>query len=212
MSWLRATVETLLPTDCGGCDRALRVEDGRRICARCAALLPRTLLPLASPPAGLATAWSWDSYDGPAARTLRRGKYRPDPGAVADVAERLAEAAGGRLPRVERVVPVPQIWTSSLRRGFSPVDRLAETVAERLGVPCDPLLARVGGQAQASLGPAERAQNVRFAFWARAPVAPQDLLLVDDVVTTGATAAACARELLVGGARRVHLLALASAR
>jgi competence protein ComFC len=90
-------------------------------------------------------------------------------------------------------------------RGFDHAEILARGVASRLGLPAVRLLAgRSGRRDQAGLGAAERRNNLRDAFVAR-PCTGR-WLLVDDVITTGATAGACARAVRAAGAAGVEVL------
>jgi ComF family protein len=119
------------------------------------------------------------------------------------------------LPRgreFDGVVPVPMDWLRRLGRGFNQSELLASAIARRCAIPVIPALRRRRGtRVQAGLTNAQRRHNVARAFThnRRHDVAGKRLLLVDDVMTTGATAAACARELKRAGARSVTLLALA---
>jgi predicted amidophosphoribosyltransferase len=91
-------------------------------------------------------------------------------------------------------------------RGFDHAELLARAVACRTGLPARRLLIRTGpAPDQASLGAAERRHNLAGAFGARP--CPPGVVLVDDLVTTGATAAACAAALRAAGAETVELLA-----
>lgn len=131
---------------------------------------------------------------------------------MSDLGALLGAAAAGRLPVIDVVVPVPQRLGTSLQRGFSPVWVLADAVACAVQRPLCEALKRSPGSAQAGLRVAERQDNVRGAFRCVQALEGARVLLVDDVVTTGATARACAQELLCGGARAVHLLAACRAR
>lgn len=193
---------------CAGCD----ADAAAGWCEACARQLPKWLWPRTPAPAWLASAWTWGRYDGPSGVAIRRSKYGGDERALAQVCDRVAQAAEGRLPRVDSVVPVPQPWTRSLQRGFSPTAVIARSLSRRLGAPLVHALRRRGGAAQAGLDDEARAENVATAFSAREVPIGLRVLLVDDVITTGATASACARELLNQGASRVHLLAACDAR
>jgi predicted amidophosphoribosyltransferase len=107
---------------------------------------------------------------------------------------------------VATAVPThPWAW---LRRGFNPALELARPVSERLGLPLArrALVRRLGGPVPAKrLGAARRKAAVERAFRPGHAVSGEHVLLVDDVLTTGATAEGCARALLDGGAESVRL-------
>jgi predicted amidophosphoribosyltransferase len=87
---------------------------------------------------------------------------------------------------------------------------LGRIFARRRGIPVLRLLRRgASTRAQAGLSNSQRRENVAGAFVARRRVAGMRILLIDDVMTTGATASACARALKKAGARSVSVLALA---
>lgn len=114
------------------------------------------------------------------------------------------------------VVPVPTTRTRRRRRGYNQAAVLAEAVAGRLRRPVvRALRRRSGGRTQVSLRPLERDRNVRRAFSARAGEASRvrgrPILLVDDVLTTGATAGAAVRALDAAGVGDVVLLTFARA-
>ena len=105
----------------------------------------------------------------------------------------------------------PLYWQPPLARGFNQADLLARGIARRIlaDIPVLPALRRLRPTAtQAGLSNSARRKNVVRAFRSRS-VQGQRILLIDDVMTTGATAAACALALKQGGARRVCLLTLA---
>jgi ComF family protein len=114
--------------------------------------------------------------------------------------------------RIDAVVPVPMHWWRRARRGTSDADEVARAVARAIGVGAVPALVRARAtRMQNELPPEERGDNVAGAFRARRGVAGRRLLLVDDVVTTGATLAACCEALRGAGAAAVYAAALAKA-
>ncbi len=162
-------------------------------------------------------------YEGALARTIRAYKYTPQArcahlaGYLAGLlAERLG-SADCRLEAsaVEVVVPVPSHRSRRIERGFDAAGELARALALRLGRPfCARALAKTKAtRPQMGLARAERLENVRGSFAVRRPaaVAGRLVLLVDDVMTTCATAAECARVLREAGAREVRAAAVARA-
>ncbi|HKA02551.1 MAG TPA: phosphoribosyltransferase family protein [Candidatus Solibacter sp.] len=113
--------------------------------------------------------------------------------------------------RFDCIVPVPLHWLRKWRRGFNQSEVLARDLARRTGIPVRNALRRAQStRVQAGLSNHARRQNVIKAFRAR-PVEGKRILLIDDVMTTGATAAACALALKRAGAARVALLTVARA-
>lgn len=128
----------------------------------------------------------------------------------------LAEATGrAGLWGADLVVPVPLHPRRLAERGFNQSALLGATVARAFGARLEPrLLSRTRAtRSQVELGPEERGRNVRGAFRVRCPgrVTGARVLLVDDVLTTGATAGECARALIDAGAAAVDLAVLAVA-
>lgn len=114
------------------------------------------------------------------------------------------------LPRHEKtgvVVPVPAGRWRWRWRGFDPAEEIAIAVAESAGLPLRECLRRGGGRRQVGRRRSERLSDPP-AVWAVAEC-PSEVLLVDDVWTTGATLSACASALRLGGCRRIVALTLA---
>jgi ComF family protein len=116
----------------------------------------------------------------------------------------------------DAVVPVPLYWRKRWSRGFNQAELLARHVAKHRGIPLLNALRRKRATAtQAGLASAGRRRNVAGAFVMRARTKPdpriagKKILLIDDVMTTGATASACASVLKRGGAQSISLLTLA---
>lgn len=119
------------------------------------------------------------------------------------------------LEDVDRILPVSLHPSRLRRRGFNQAVVLAREVAEGSGTPMDLecLVRRKGGRPQVGLRPKERRRNIRgcFAVTSSKNVRGRKVLLVDDILTTGATAKECARVLKKAGAKEVRLLTLAGA-
>lgn len=138
-------------------------------------------------------------------------------GKVKTLADPLAELLSAALPRDERfdaLTPVPLHWRRQWQRGFNQSEALAGALSRRTGIPTIRALRRVRPTAaQAGLSNAGRRRNVAAAFASRERsrelLAGKRILLIDDVMTTGSTAAACALALKRAGAARVALLTVA---
>jgi ComF family protein len=163
---------------------------------------------------GFDSAYSFGFYDGPLQRLIHLMKYE----GVYTLAEPLGRRLVRALPRhrpMEAIVPVPMHWRRRWHRGFNQAELLARALSARCGLPvlAGAVIRRSQGPAQAGLSDHERRHNVRASFAVTKPelVRGRHLLLVDDVLTTGATASACGAALKRAGAAGVTVLTLARA-
>ncbi|MBI4604257.1 MAG: ComF family protein [Planctomycetes bacterium] len=201
-------------------------------CARCAlpmASPPRPPAGAASPPPcgscapqGLAfdLAGAGGVYDGPLRTAVLRYKFHGDAALAPVLVDGLDRAAGAPLVaaallQAEAIVPVPLHPLKRWWRGRDPVAELARAFAARRPAGAASKVAEWlrkvrWSPAQARLGRGGRSRNLRGAFAVRAGArVPPCVVLLDDVLTTGATASECARALKRAGARTVVLLAAA---
>jgi ComF family protein len=150
----------------------------------------------------------------PLGRALRTCKDHGDRHAARCLATIFASTLAASIPRVDLVVPVPSDAARVRARGLAPASWLARSLARELGVRMESraLRRRAGHPPQRGLDGAARRLNAERAF-ALGPstVAGYTVLLVDDVVTTGATLSACGRLLREQGAAAVLCAALACA-
>ena len=157
---------------------------------------------------GFDAAYSFGAYEGVLRELIHLYKY----GRVKTLAWPLSGLLAQALPRDEAfdaAVPVPLYWRRRLQRGFNQAELLARGLSRRTGIPVVRALGRLRPTpAQAGLSNSARRQNVSRAFRAHG-VQGTRILLIDDVMTTGATAASCAAALKQAGARRVSLLTVA---
>ena len=187
----------LIPTACPVC-----WAQGPAPCETCAAeLRPAPALPA---PSAVGSCAAFLAYDGAGRELVARLKYRNARSSVPFLARGMAA-----LVRVEvDVVTWAPTTPARLRdRGFDQARLLARAVASRQGLPCRRLLRRAAGPAQTGRDAAAR--RVGPVFTVPRPVDGRRVLLVDDVVTTGATVAAAARALREAGAAEVHVVAAA---
>lgn len=214
----KALLDLLYPRRavCMGCGSLLGC-DRDDLCEDCRTRLARNWIGVRTPDPALGldgTAFA-HSYPGPAGRMVRMLKYRgvwslagPMGADVARAAEML------RLKNVRFVTAVPMHPRRMRLRGRNHAEQIAREVAARLELPYAEVLMRTrNAPQQARLGGRTRRNNLKGGFalrpeW-RDAVRGADILLVDDVFTTGATAAGCAEPLRAAGARRVWFTAFA---
>jgi ComF family protein len=156
----------------------------------------------------------WE-YSGAARGTVLAFKYGENPGLAVPLAEAAAAVAGHRLTKNSLLVPVPLHARRRRERGFDAVQELARQLGKLLGLrAARPLERPLPTVPQSGMGRAARARNAQNSFRIVRPEAVfgHPVVLVDDVMTTGATAAACARLVLGAGATSVGVLAMARAR
>lgn len=189
-------IEQHFCTVCGRTVDTGAAEDDLR-CAACRKRRPK-----------LAALARVGAYEGLLREWIPRYKYgnRSEFGPI--LVERLSERvrAAPWYSRVEAVTTVPTHWTLRVRRPFHAADELGRLAARSLGLPYVQLLARTrGGKRQVGLSFTQRVQNVRGLYRVRpsAKLEQARLLLVDDVRTTGATLAECAKVLREAGAAEV---------
>ncbi len=198
---------------CGNCWTALPLLESAASCASCAlpgaAPLCRACATVAPP---VARTIAVVRYEGVARRIIHALKFRGHDilasrcGLLMAAAARSASLHDG----LSAVVPVPSTARRTRDRGYDPGALLANEVARRLRVPCRALLSRARETPPQSRVPAaRRRENVRGAFAASSRACGARLLVVDDVMTTGATAFEAARTLRDAGADAVCLLVLA---
>ncbi len=198
-----------LPTLSGGCLRcSLPIADSdiadpnNPQCGQC----------LQQPPPFQQTIASW-TYQPPIAQLISRFKYQRQLSIGRSLSMLLAENIAANyspesLPDV--ITPTPLHRWRLLRRGFNQSEHICQVLSKKLGIPVNSLVKRQRPTpAQQSLTASQRRRNLKGAFKVSRDVKGLSIALVDDVLTTGATATEISQCLLKAGAKEVHLWCLA---
>lgn len=155
---------------------------------------------------------SWAYFAEPLQSAIHKLKYRHDRGLGEVLAQPLLELYQKYHWQIELIVPVPLDSAKQKERGYNQAALLARPISWSTDIPyTDRALSRVKTtRQQVGLSMSERAENVAGAFGAqRAWVEGKGILVIDDVITTGATINACALALINAGASQVFGLTLA---
>ena len=153
-------------------------------------------------------------YEGDVRSAILRFKFGGFENYAAGFGKFIAEAAARELTPADIAAWVPSDRRRLRKRGYDQAELLTRETAKNLGIPAVKVLEKVRNTARQSglRGKARRAANVIGAFKAEpGKVKGKTVLLIDDVVTTGATLSECARELLMAGAKEVVCAAAACA-
>jgi len=202
-----------LPLNTDSCDRCALPLPLQR--ARSTASDPRLCGNCLSVPPWFDSCIAPYQYDEQFAVLIQRWKYRPEPRLAHLMATLWLQAAPPILPPVDLLVPVPLHWRKVLSRGFNQAQQLCQLLRrshpQLCAVPMDPRRCRRQRPTgvQAGLDARARRRNVAGAFTTRGGCANLRVAIVDDVVTTGATANALAQCLARAGARTVSLWCMA---
>ena len=196
------------PVPLPGCRRCAEPVEEAGPCARCR---------FAPPP--FTAAHAAFVHTGPLARAIHRFKYEGQSALALPLARALAAEARPWLQSLPArgpspvLVPIPLHRGRLLRRGYDQAALLTRALAPATGLALRPgLLRRVRAtRRQVGLTEAERTENLHGAFAVKGPLPLAPVLLVDDVLTTGATARAASGALREAGAARVYVLTLARA-
>lgn len=198
--WL---LELLAPDCCAACDAPIARDT--LFCLACG--------PWPSPPTlGDAAGYTAGMYAPPLSTAIRRFKFSRRADLARPLARRLPWPFASDAADLS-VVPVPLHYTRLVERGFNPAALLARDLCRRVGARFAPeLLERCRATPQQSrLSAHERQANVDGAFRAHAAASGRRVVLLDDVLTTGATARACCQALYAAGVVHVTVISLAAA-
>lgn len=212
LSWQERLWRILCPNRCLGCFRVLPPE--QLFCKACQKELPGEPISrdFLLPPDGEGRPWGQGrlsvlsplSYRGSFRTTLYRMKFQGESSLAQPLGWVMADAAKSFHRSFQGVAYVPMSPAKLKRRGYNQSALLAKWVARELRLPCLDLLEQCREtETQHGLARAQRSDNVRGAYQGLDAAEGKDLLLVDDVVTTGATLRSCAVALYQAGARSV---------
>lgn len=198
---LRGLLRAVAPPLCAACSGA--AGGAEPLCTTCR----RSLRWLGRDPVLVngVRCWAPVAYEGPARSLVGALKFRGAAGAVAVMAAQVVANAPPGDFAAGVLVPVPIHPRRRRRRGYNQAELLAAAIAERTGAAVADVLERTGpGRPQVGRGRAVRLAGPPGAVRLKAGAdAPAHALLVDDVVTTGGTLAACARRLVAAGSLTV---------
>ncbi len=203
----RVVGDGVAPRTCAFCGTLCHRSE-RRICSACYAELPwRTSAPATAP---FEVSVAPLAYEFPVDAAIKALKLRHQLWLAPALVELLEMALPSLPASIDKVVPVPLHWRRKAGRGFNQAEELAVPIAKCLGVPVFNAVRRRRFTAfQSDLSGKAREKNVRGAFSVRRPLVAQHALIVDDIITTGATSRSLARTLRAAGAKAVSVLAVA---
>jgi predicted amidophosphoribosyltransferase len=194
---LQAITAAIVPPLCAACGRGCRRE--AVLCTRCARRLAAAE-PLGGSAPGLDRAWSAAAHEGVARDLVIALKFRRLLPVAGQMADRIHWLVPGTMLS-GTIVPVPTAPLRSALRGFDPAAEIAAALSERTGLQLARCLARSGTGRQVGK---RRSRRIGHPPLIRPKgEVPRSVLLVDDVLTTGATLSACARALRSSGAVRI---------
>lgn len=197
---------------CIGCGIRIGLDEDD-LCEACAAELIRnrigpTPVPKGIDADGMAFA---HPYRGPGGAMVRTLKYA----SVHEIAPRMGEDIANviedlRIRRPDLITFVPMPTKRQRRRGFNQSELLARETGALMGIRCENTLRRAGNaKQQARLSRKQREQNLKNGFEAIRSLEGMNIVLIDDVMTTGATAKYCISALRKAGAAQVYFAAYA---
>jgi ComF family protein len=217
-AYTEAFIRLIYPSVCGLCPAVLEInEEG--ICHSCAESVERLRFPLPEILKEenipyIKEAWSLYSYESPVKELLSGVKFLNKRWLLKIFRDSLREAAAAVLAETsyDCLVSVPLDHRRFMERQFNQAEIIASYFSQDTGIPARALLRkRFGTPAQSGLSKEERRVNLYGAFVSvpRTAVEGKRVLLIDDIVTTGATASEAAKVLKEAGAKSIGLLTLA---
>jgi ComF family protein len=209
--WFSLAIDLLFPPRCGGCGKVDTFW-----CETCQEDIDHIAFP--------AQVRQLPAFSGLASSALHTGKireavqalkYENVPSVAEPLGQRLAKHLAAQRWMIDTLIPVPLSTTRLKERGYNQAELLAQAVSKHSAIPCasTALRRQKHTESQVTMTAAERLTNVQQAFSADSIfVKDRSVLIIDDVLTTGATLTACGEALLSVGAAAVYGLTVTAAR
>ena len=206
MQGILSVLDVVVPPTCRACSTPL-ANSSATLCGPCLAQIPSSARAVdATGP--IIKCWSLGDYDGFLGGLIRKAKYQPSLSISDQLGVWLGECIAEKID-VDAVVPVPTTSFRRLVRGFDQADRIAMGVSSEMGVNVERLLVRKGFSRQVGKTAIQRKKLRSHSFALRAVTCPERVLLIDDVMTTGATLNAAAKHLSVHGVSTIYAAVVA---
>lgn len=222
-------VDLLFPSLCLGCSQALSTNE-KILCTECRINLPETgqhrepydgnlLNKFAGKvPIQFLAAFVYFSKGSTVQKIIHSIKYKGNKDAAKEIASWYGyqlKAESASVASIDVIIGVPLHKSKLAQRGYNQADSIAEGLGDALQIPVrtDILVRQQFSESQTHKTRVERWENVKsvFAVTNADAISEKNIALVDDVLTTGATVEACARELLQAGCASVSIITLAVA-
>ncbi|MBL7131128.1 MAG: ComF family protein [Candidatus Omnitrophica bacterium] len=215
---LKKSLDLIYPLNCLICRKKLNFNDGSYLCSECYAQIIKNKPPFCvkcdCSPLYFERAWSVSKYTGIIKDLIHLFKYRRQKYLAKPLGKLMIEFINTNLnwQTIDALVPVPLHPKKLRQREFNQAELLAKEINRQIPVPITNALMRIKQtSSQTTLPPEKRFSNIAGAFKIRdaKEVAQKSILLIDDVLTSGATANECSRVLKQEGAKRIEILTLA---
>ena len=221
MSIMDSIIGLVAPHNCLGCG-----TEGRLLCSKCrlylkplhpacfrcsAPTMNYQTCPTCFEATGLQSAYRAALYNGPAKQLIWHLKFNGSQAAAREIAQQLTELY--EATKDISIVPLPTATSRVRQRGYDQAVLLAKAYAKTTGAAYLPCLARTGQQHQRGASRQQRLRQLQKAYRLKYgySVAGNRVILVDDVITTGASLQAAAQTLLAAGATQVDAIVFAQA-
>ena len=199
-SLLQQALNLLFPEACIHCGNIQ--SNPLLLCPACLEELPQTLHPIHKPDL-IRQIWGMAEYSGPAGTLIRRCKYKPD---IHIFQELVARMKCSNIPwnTFDAITHVPTTHKRIFYRGFDQAQVLAQMISKSVSIPYSPMLKRIDRYPQSLRNHSERKKNLSKRFQCLTTEPPTNILIVDDICTTGNTLEAAAMTLLNEGAHHIY--------